>query len=621
MKTPRHPLNSSSFLVKSTNEQWKRYIHFAFQLLFMFGVCVPLGLAQDQASSSTTSTSQTEFDQLLETYWNWELREDSWLAMETGEDIGQDAFPSETVDDQRRRFEYRQQLLVNLMGVDVNRLSAVAQINHEVMRLRLQSSISSYTFGTFMMPLTGRSGYHLSVAELANSMTLRNKQDFENYLSRLADFPRYNAEMINLMRQGIAQGYTTPAIVLRDIASQIEPHIVSDPTASELFAPFRKPKPNNITDAEWKDLEKRTGEAIIAHVVPAYRELLAFVKQEYLPAARSSISARALPQGREFYQDQIRHFTTLDLSAAEIHQLGLNEVARIRSEMDELIAELKFDGDLESFVRSLQSDERHFAKTPEELLQFVALILKRIDGALPAAFEKLPRTPYGLKEIPSFVAPQTTSAYYWLPAADGTKAGFFYLNTYNLPQRPKYEMEALALHESVPGHHLQIALQQELEHVHPIRRFTLFTAFVEGWGLYAEWLGQEIGMYEDPYQDFGRLSMEAWRACRLVVDTGIHDMGWTRQQAIDYMRDNTALSQHNIVAEVDRYIGWPGQALGYKIGQLKILELRIEAEKELGGDFDVRGFHNAVLSNGSVPLRTLENQVRTWIRNSKSASR
>jgi uncharacterized protein (DUF885 family) len=353
--------------------------------------------------------------------------------------------------------------------------------------------------------------------------------------------------------------------------------------------------------------------AIRDGVVAGYRRFRDFMRDEYVPAARGSTSASALPRGREFYRHRVNKYTTLETSPEAVHQRGLDEVARIRGEMEAIIREVEFDGDFAAFVEHLRSDPQFFAETPEEFLKEASFILKRIDGELPGLFGRLPRMPYGLRPVPDYVAPRTTSAYYQRPTGDGTRAGFFYLNTYNLAGRPLYALESLALHEAVPGHHLQIALQQELEDLPNFRRFGGSTAFVEGWALYAERLGLEAGFYQSPYSNFGRLSMEMWRACRLVVDTGVHYFDWPRERAIAFMQENSAESNHNIEAEVDRYIGWPGQALAYKTGELKIRELRARAEAALGDEFDIRAFHDAVLGGGAVPLDVLEATIDAWI--------
>ncbi len=580
--------------------------------VFILAVCA-ISTTFSAAQESALAPPKSAFTQFVDEVWKWEIQEDPWLAMEVGEPLEHGRLPSDKMEDLQRRFETRTKFLERLQGFDPSSLSTDDRINREVLRHRLNNSLSSYQYKSHFMPINGREGFHVSFGQLANSMKLESARDYEVYVETMADFARYTDEQIALMKLGIAEGYTIPSIVLRDIGTQLDGLIGKDSRQSELFKPFTLSRPTSISESQWVALKEQAAATIEQTVAPAYLKFRGFLVDEYLPNARTSLAARALPNGKAFYQDRVEHFTTLSMSAAEVHQVGLNEVSRIRAEMEEVKNRIGFNGTLSDFVKSLQKDEKNYAKTQQELMQYVALILKRIDGALPKLFSTLPRTPYGLKEIPAFVAPQTTSAYYFPPAGDGTRAGFFYLNTYNLPQRPKFEMEALALHEAVPGHHLQIALQQELPDVHPLRRFAMLTAYVEGWALYAELLGKEIGMYEDPYQDFGRLSFEAWRACRLVVDTGIHDLSWTREQAIAFMRENTALSDHNIAAEVDRYIGWPGQALGYKIGQMKILELRRKAESTLGQRFDLREFHHQVLSQGAVPLTILEEQIQNWI--------
>ncbi|MCH7477058.1 MAG: DUF885 domain-containing protein [SAR324 cluster bacterium] len=354
-------------------------------------------------------------------------------------------------------------------------------------------------------------------------------------------------------------------------------------------------------------------------VTPGYRDFLAFMRDEYVPAAPGTIGASSLPEGRAFYRHRVRRFTTLDITPAEVHQIGVSEVARIREEMEQVKSRAKFSGDLNAFIAFLRTDEQFVPKSPEALMKEVALVLKRMDGQLPTLFKTLPRAPYGIRRVPDYIAPKTTTAYYSPPPGDGSRAGFYYVNVYNLKVRPLYEVQALSLHEAVPGHHLQIALQQEMTGLPPFRRFAGITAFIEGWGLYSERLGLEAGFYQDPYSDFGRLSFEMWRACRLVVDTGLHYQGWSRQRAIDYMAENTALSLHNITTEVDRYISWPGQALAYKMGELRIRQLRRRAEERLGDRFDVRAFHDVVLGSGSVPLDVLEANVMAYINDRAAA--
>jgi uncharacterized protein (DUF885 family) len=407
---------------------------------------------------------------------------------------------------------------------------------------------------------------------------------------------------------------------LEGYSDTIEPHIVQNPEDSLLFKPF-KDFPDRFTEEQKEHLRRAARQAIATDVVPSYQKFLDFMKTEYLPACRSTIGASAAPGGRAFYRHRVRMFTTLDLTPEEVHQTGLSEVRRIRREMEEVIRKTRFEGTFAEFVQHLRTEPRFYAGTPEQLMKEVSYVLKKMDGELPRLFKTLPRTPYGIREIPSYLAPKTTTAYYQPPAGDGTQAGYYYLNTYNLKARPLYEIEALSFHEAVPGHHLQIALQQEMTGLPHFRRFANFTVFIEGWALYAERLGAEVGFYQDPYREFGRLTYEMWRACRLVVDTGMHYLGWTREQAIAFMAENTALSHHNIQAEVDRYIAWPGQALAYKIGELKIRELRERAELKLGDRFDLREFHDVILGSGAVSLRILQENVENYVEEREHADR
>jgi uncharacterized protein (DUF885 family) len=402
-------------------------------------------------------------------------------------------------------------------------------------------------------------------------------------------------------------------VTLEGIPGSLQTHLTDDPKESVFFQPCLN-YPAAVEHVQRNSLSKELQAAIRDSVVPAYRALYQFLRDEYLPSARESISAVEFPDGRAFYQHRIRYFTTLDLTPEAIHQTGLDEVHRIRAEMESVIQATGFTGNFHAFIDFLRTDARFYAPSPDQLLKETAYVLKRIDGELPRLFKTLPRLPYGIRAIPDFSAPGNTTAYYQPGAGDGTRAGTYYVNTYDLKSRPLYEIEALSLHEAVPGHHLQIAIQQELGELPNFRRFSGFTSFVEGWALYAERLGLEVGFYTDPYSNFGRLSYEMWRACRLVVDTGMHALGWTRQQAIDFMAENTSSTILNITNEVDRYIGWPGQALAYKIGELKIRDLRLRAEKMLGTRFDLRSFHDLLLGSGAVPLDILELLVQDWIK-------
>ncbi len=515
---------------------------------------------------------------------------------------------AEALDRSAKWATFRQELA----SIPVDELSPENQVNYDIVRRMLDNELAESRFKSYLIPITNREGFHISFPDLRNQMPFNTAEDFRNYIARLAAFDRYVAEHVEVMRSGLKQGRTLPSVVLEQYRPPIETHVVDDPTQSLMYEPLRT-IPASIPASQQAVLREAAVQAIRESVVPGYRRFLEFMEREYVPGARGSLGASALPDGREFYRHRVQRFTTLAMTPEEVHQLGQSEVARIRREMEQVMQRVGFEGEIPAFADTLRQDVRFQASSPEQLLKEAALILKRMDGELPRLFRTLPRTPYGLKQIPDYIAPQTTAAYYMPPPGDGSRAGYYYLNTYDLKSRPLYGLEALSLHEAVPGHHLQLALQQELSELPPYRRFADFTVFIEGWALYAERLGLEVGFYQDPYVDFGRLTYEMWRACRLVVDTGIHYLGWTREQAIDFMAQNTALSLHNIRAEVDRYIAWPGQALAYKIGELKIRELRRAAEQALGDQFDVREFHEVVLANGSIPLDVLTAQVEAWI--------
>src|SRR6185369_15095868 len=423
-------------------------------------------------------------------------------------------------------------------------------------------------------------------------------------------------QLIALMKRGVETKWVPPAVPLRAVPGQIEGQITQDPTKSPLFDPFTH-FPSEVGAADRAKLIESGKKAISESLMPGLKRLAAFFKETYIPACRQDIAASLLPDGPAFYQYSIRRHTTTGLTAKEIHETGKREVARIRKEMESIVKQVGFKGSFDAFLTFLRTDSRFYYNRPEDLVAGYSYIAKVADGKLPELFAELPRTPYGVRVIPDYEAPAQTTAYYHPGAADGSRAGLYMLNTYKLNTRPKYEMEALTLHESVPGHHLQISRAQELKGLPDFRRNAGYTAYVEGWGLYAESLGPEMGFYTDPYSKFGQLTYEMWRACRLVVDTGMHSFGWSRQQAIDFMKENTAKTENDIIVEIDRYIVWPGQALAYKLGELKIKELRAKAKRELGERFDVRTFHNAVLDDGPLPLDVLESRISEWIAQQK----
>ncbi len=567
-------------------------------------------------SHAMAATPAESLKQLIAEEWEFEVREDPLFATQTGDHRFNDKLPSVTVADELRREKATQGFLQKLEAIDRSKLAGTDGLNYDLLRRTLRNRIGEYQFKTYYMPITNREGFHTEFPQLADRVPLDNTKDYENYCARLEGAKTYLTQYIATMREGANAGYVLPKVVMGGWETAVDAHIVDDPTKSLLYAPFEK-FPDDVATGDRSRLAERGKKAIANSVVPGYQALHDFMANEYVPKCSESIAASDLPNGKAFYEHRIRYYTTLDLTPKQVHDTGLSEVKRIRTEMDLVIAKTGFKGSFAEFVAFLRSDPRFYVDTPEQLLKEVSFISKKMDGQLPKMFKTLPRMPYGVKPIPDFIAPKTTTAYYSQPAGDGTRAGTYYMNTYDLKARPLYELEALSFHEAVPGHHLQIAIMQELPDVPNFRRYTYFTAFVEGWGLYSERLGLESGFYQDPYSDFGRLTYEMWRATRLVVDTGMHYFGWTRQQAIDYMAANGALSMHNITAEVDRYIAWPGQAVAYKTGELKIRELRASAEKELGEKFDLREFHDVVLWSGAVPLDILEANVHAWVKKTK----
>lgn len=556
-------------------------------------------------------TATDQLHQLLNDEWEFHLKEDPLFATDTGDHRYDDRLPSVTEADFQRRLDQARNFLDRSAEIDRAQLFRSDQLNLDVFRRVKQDDIAELEYRAYLMPIDRMGGFHTNFAELPNFLPFESLQNYENFIARLRGFKEYVAQYIDLMRAGIRSGYMPPAVALQPVPESIQPHLIEDATESLLFAPFKKFS-DTFSAAQQIDLADRARKAIETSVTPAYRSLMQFVTDEYLPAARSNIAAASLPNGQAFYEHRVRSFTSLNLTPQQVHDTGHAEVKRIRAEMGAIIRKVNFKGTFKEFVEFLRTDERFYVSTPEALMKEVSYILKKMDGELPKLFKTMSRTPYGIRPVPDYAAPHTTTAYYFGPSGDGTRAGFYYVNTYNLKARPLYELEALSLHEAVPGHHLQIALQQELD-LPPFRRFSGFTAFIEGWGLYSERLGLEVGFYQDPYSDFGRLTYEMWRACRLVVDTGLHALGWSRQQAIDLMADNTALTLLNISNEVDRYISSPGQAVAYKTGELKIRELRALATRELGLKFDVREFHEVLLRDGAVPLDVLESIIKSWI--------
>ncbi|MBL8298277.1 MAG: DUF885 domain-containing protein [Rhodanobacteraceae bacterium] len=569
------------------------------------------------AGPLATDTADARFKALYEREWDWRQREYPQLATYTGNHRHDGELGHVDEASQQRRLKDLQAFQRELDAITSDQLSPPQQINYAIYREQLANAIGSIRVRGYLLPMTSDSSFYADLIQMPESQPLETRADYDNYLKRLAAIPAYFDEHIVLLKQGVKVGMTLPQVVLqgrdgplRNIAEGNE--LEQNP----FYAPFKK-FPATISADDATALRRDGQKVIREQVIPAYARLLKYFVGEYVPKARKTLGAYSLPDGEAYYRQQIREYVTLDLSPEEIHAIGLKEVARIRAEMEKVIKEAKFDGDFAAFLAFLRTDPQFYAKTPRELLMHASFIAKRIDGELPKYFAALPRLPYGVAPVPAAIAPYYTTGRYSPAPAGGKGAGFYWVNTWKLEARPLYALPALTLHEAVPGHHLQGALASEQGEQPPFRRYSYISAFGEGWALYAEHLGVEMGIYETPYEQFGRLTYEMWRACRLVIDTGIHAKGWTREQALALLRDNSALSEHEITTEIDRYISWPGQALSYKLGELRIRELRAKAERELGTRFDLRAFHDAVLSLGSVPLSLLDQRIERYIREAK----
>lgn len=563
-----------------------------------------------------TEGRDAELHRLFDEFMEFRRREEPRFAASL-DGTSPESLGSVTEADLRRRTAAVEEFREQLLAIPVERLSADDRVHRDIFEAALAERLGDARFGAHFIPINADSGFHIGMARLPNSVPLQSVSDYESYLRLLRDIPRYFAEQTALMRRGIETGMTIPRVVLEGYEVTISSQIVDDPEDSVFFAPFEA-FPDRIGEGERQRLRAAGAAAVREGPVAAYADFLRFFEEEYRPNARATIAASDLPDGRSYYAFLIGRFTTLDRTAEEVHRVGLAEVERIRGEMEEAMRATGFTGDFAEFLEFLRTDPQFYVERPEDLLREAAWISKRMDGALPRLFRTLPRQPYTVEPVPDAIAPKYTGGRYVGASLDSTQPGRYWVNTYRLEARPLYTLEALSLHEAVPGHHLQISLAKELD-LPEFRRHFGIGAYSEGWALYSERLGLEVGFYTDPYSNFGRLTYEMWRACRLVVDTGMHALGWTRQQTLDYLAAHTALSLHEITTETDRYIAWPGQALGYKMGELKIRELRELAESELGEDFEVRDFHDRVLLSGPVTLPVLDDLIRRWLRGRAAA--
>jgi prolyl oligopeptidase len=562
-------------------------------------------------SAAGQAAAVDDFKALLDEHWEWTLANSPLLASSLGDRRYNDRWSDQSLAAIERRHDETAEFLRRVYAIERASLSEADQLNYELFRRQLQDDVDSHQFAGYLLPFFHRGGVQ-SLENLTNQLPLDSTRDFDDWLARMGKIDEVIDQHIDLAEAGRKQGIMAPQVLMRRVEPQLALQLVDDAEQSPFYRAFAD-LPDTIPAADQERLRSEALATIGKTVLPAYRKLARYFGDTYLPATRASIGQSTLPNGPAWYEFLARSFTTTRMTPDEIHRLGLEEVKRIRGEMQQIIDELEFAGSFHEFLDFLRTDPRFYYDNPDDLYEAYLATSKRIDPELVKLFGVLPRMPYGVKPIPDSIAPDTTTAYYSRPAADGSRAGIYWVNLYRPEVRPKYEIEVLSVHEAMPGHHLQIALQQELGDMPQFRRFLGFTAFVEGWGLYSERLGYDLGLYEDPYSRFGQLTYDMWRAVRLVVDTGMHYRGWTRQQAIDFFKDNAAKTEHDIVNEIDRYIAMPGQALAYKIGQLKILRLRERAERQLGDKFDVRAFHDALLGGGALPLDILEQRMDAWL--------
>ena len=559
----------------------------------------------------STENHQVQFNSLLNSEWERMIADNPVYASSMGDLTNNTKWSDTSIEKIYSNHQIELQVLNQLEEFETKNFTEENQVNYLLFKKQYENSIEAHSFKKFLMPFSHRGGIQLQ-HETTSIIPLRNKQNFLDWIERLSKINTLIDDAIEKARIGIDQGIVPPRFLMEKVYKQIELQVFVEPKDSPFYRVFENI--NNEIDSS-EEIQLKALDVIKTKVIPAYARLHTFFKEDYLPACRTSIGIKEIKNGKEYYEFLARKFTTTNLTPLKIHEIGLAEVDRIREEMEAVIKEVKWDGSFKAFLDDLRTNPKFYYDTSEDLFEAYLATSKRIDPELVKLFKVLPSMPYGLKPIPMESAPDTTTAYYQRPAADGSRAGYYFVNLYRPEVRPKYEIEVLSVHEAMPGHHLQIALAMELD-LPNFRKYGGITAYVEGWGLYSERLGYDLGLYQDPYSKFGQLTYDMWRAIRLVVDTGMHYFDWSRQDAINYFLNNSAKTKQDVLNEVDRYINWPGQALAYKIGQLKILELKANAELAFGDSFDIKDFHHEVLKRGALPLDTLEKYINEWIDNS-----
>ena len=580
------------------------------------------GPAAPAASQALTATTAAELDTLYAEYWEESLKLNPINATFIGDKRYNDQLPNFFSADYRKQTgEFNRRWLQRLQGLDVSKVEGQARLSHEILVESLQEQIAGEAFPDWQQPINqffSVPNYIVMLGSGSSAQPFKTVKDYDDWLARAGKVPALFEQAIANMREGVQAGVVQPRLLMQKVLPQLDGVVSDDPQKTPFWGPISN-LPADFSDADKKRLTEAYTAMINQQLVPAFRGLRTYLADEYIPVARETHGLGALPNGAEWYAHLAKSTTTTSLTPAKIHQIGLDEVARLRTELEQLKTEVGFEGDLKSFFKYMSTDPKFTFKSEDAILKDYRDLEAKVNQKVPELFSLMPKAAFEIRPVEAFRAASEAAGSYMSPSEDGTRPGIFYLNTYDLPARKSWARDSLYLHEAIPGHHFQLALQQELKDVPAFRRFGGQTAYIEGWGLYAESLGKELGVYADPYQRFGQLSAEIWRAIRLVVDTGLHSKGWTREQVLEYMHDNSGLSETDAIAEAERYMAIPGQALAYKIGQLKITELRNRAQKELGDKFDIREFHAQVLGDGSLPLAVLEAKIDRWIATQKTA--